>query len=196
MHSPALWAAHFNPYSDAAAAGTDRQQVAQTGMGAVQQTTAAANPRDTADTALPGEFDDGIGRLRRRRRARAAAFEGTAPTAMLGPPPIPSAGTFPSAAPFTLTPGAGTATSTSIPRFRSLWNADGPARVMRADGMDKDAKPDAKRIAVPPVKNRAPVQGRITLPPTPVTKHVDGAKPVAAKRIIVPKPSSAAEPDA
>lgn len=172
------------------------QQVAQTGMGAVQQATAATNPLDTADTALPGEFDEGLEGFRDDAGPDGGAFEGTAPTAMLGPPPIPSAGTFPSAAPFTLTPGAGTATSTSIPASGVSGMPMVPPGAMRADGMDKDAKPDAKRIAVPPVKNGAPVQGRVTLPPTPVTKHVDGVKPVAAKRIIVPKPSSAAEPDA
>jgi len=70
-----------------------------------------------------------------------------------------------------------------------------PPGAMRTDGVDKDAKPDAKRIAVPTVKNGAPVQGRITLPPPTVTKHVDGNKPVTAKRIIVPKTKSSPESD-
>lgn len=172
------------------------QQATQTGMGAIQQATAVSNPLDTADNGLPDEFDEGLEGFGEDAGPGGGAFEGTAPTAMLGPPPIPSAGTFPSAAPFTPTAGPGTATSTSIPASGVSGMPMVPPAATRADSLDKDVKPDAKRIAVPPIKNGAPVQGRVTLPPTPVTKHVDGTKPVAAKRIIVPKPSSAAEPDA
>lgn len=171
------------------------QQIMQTGMGTVQQATAVTSPLDTADTELPDEFDEGSAGFGDDVGQGAGDFEGTAPTAMLGPPPIPSAGTFPSAAPFTLAPGPGTTTSTPIPASGVSGMPMVPPGAMRTDGVDKDAKPDAKRIAVPPVKNGAPVQGRITIPPTPVTKHVDASKPVTAKRIIVAKPSSAAEPD-
>ena len=172
------------------------QQLMQTGMGAIQQSTATTNPVDTADTALPDEFREELEGVGDDGGQGGGEFEGTAPTAMLGPPPIPSAGTFPSAAPFTLTSSPGTAAPTPIPASGVSGMPMVPPGAMRADGADKDAKPDAKRIAVPPVKNGAPVQGRITLPPAPVTKHVDGSKPVTAKRIIVPKPSSPAEPDA
>ncbi|MGH3522228.1 MAG: hypothetical protein ACRDU4_05220, partial [Mycobacterium sp.] len=49
------------------------------------------------------------------------------------------------------------------------------------------AKTDTKRVVPPPVKNGAPVQGRITAPPTAptVTKHLQG-KPIATRRIILP----------
>ena len=56
-----------------------------------------------------------------------------------------------------------------------------------ASAADKDAKADTKRVSVPPVRNGAPVQGRITTaPPLPnVTKLVAG-KPVATRRVVAP----------
>ena len=58
-----------------------------------------------------------------------------------------------------------------------------------ADG--KDDKAATKRVSVPSVKNGAPVQGRVTAPPTgpTVSKQVDG-KTVATRRIIVPSDKS------
>jgi hypothetical protein len=51
----------------------------------------------------------------------------------------------------------------------------------------KDDKAGTKRVSVPSVKNGAPVQGRITTPPTAptVTKRIDG-KAVSSKRIVIP----------
>ena len=62
-----------------------------------------------------------------------------------------------------------------------------PGAMHGAAGTDKDAKADTKRVSVPPVKNGAPVQGRITTPPPlpNVTKLVAG-KPVATRRIVAP----------
>ena len=67
-----------------------------------------------------------------------------------------------------------------------------PGAMHGAGGSEKDAKADTKRVAVPTVKNGAPVQGRITTPPPQpqVTKKVDG-KPVATRRIIVPDSKAA-----
>ena len=50
-----------------------------------------------------------------------------------------------------------------------------------------DGKTDTKRVVAPSVKNGAPVQGRITTPPTSpeVIKRVEG-KPVATRRILAP----------
>jgi len=174
------------------------QQMIQTGMGAIQQAAEPAGELDTADPAtLPGEFDTSFDDLGDTTGAGGGAgIEGTSPTAMLGPPPIPSAGTFPSAAPFSLAAGPNAAPTTSAPSPGVSGMPMVPPGAMRADGVDKDAKPDAKRIAVPPVKNGAPVQGRITVPPPTVVKHVDGSKPVTAKRVIVPKAPSSAEPEA
>jgi hypothetical protein len=61
-----------------------------------------------------------------------------------------------------------------------------PGAMRGAEGSPNDDKPQAKRLSVAPVKNGAPVQGRITVPPSPpVAKNVAG-KPIATRRIIVP----------
>jgi len=112
---------------------------------------------------------------------------GTSPTAMLGPPPVPAAGTAPSAAQ-TAVPPARVATPTAAPSGGMGGMPMMPPGAMHgAGGSEKDAKADTKRVAVPTVKNGAPVQGRITTPPSApsVTKSVDG-KPVATRRILLP----------
>lgn len=175
------------------------QQVMQTGMGAIQQAAGSADELDAADAAaLPGEFDPSFDDLSDATGSGAGTgtgIEGTTPTAMLGPPPIPSAGTFPSAAPFSLAMGSNASPTASAPAPGVSGMPMVPPGAMRADGVDKDAKPVAKRISVPPVKNGAPVQGRITIPPPTVIKHVDGSKPVAAKRAVVTKAPPSAEPE-
>ena len=62
-----------------------------------------------------------------------------------------------------------------------------PPGVMGGAGASSDAKTDTKRVVGPTVKNGAPVQGRITTPPTAaeVIKRIEG-KPVAARRILAP----------
>ena len=62
-----------------------------------------------------------------------------------------------------------------------------PGAVGAAAATDKDSKTDTKRVSVPPVRNGAPVQGRLIPGPSlpPVTKQLDG-KPVAARRIVAP----------
>ena len=62
-----------------------------------------------------------------------------------------------------------------------------PGAMAGSAGSEKDPKADTKRVSVPPVRNGAPVQGRLTTPPSlpAVTKKVDG-KPVATRRIVVP----------
>jgi hypothetical protein len=59
---------------------------------------------------------------------------------------------------------------------------------------DKDDKADTKRVSVAPVRNGAPVQGRLTAPPevSPVTTKVDG-KPVVTRRIVGPTDAASAE---
>ncbi len=116
-----------------------------------------------------------------------APITGTIPTGLLGPPPVPSASTAPASAPAVTTSlpntapapppaGAGTAGVPMVP----------PGAMTGANGADKDAKADTKRITVPQVRNGTPVQGRLTAPPVaPVIKRVEG-KPVASRRIIAP----------
>lgn len=108
------------------------------------------------------------------------------PATPLGPAPIPSASTAPSSAPAppvnaprstaTMAPaGAGFAGMPMVP----------PGAMGTAANSDRDAKADTKRVSVPPVRNGAPVQGRLIPPasPPPVARKLDG-KPVAARRIV------------
>jgi hypothetical protein len=60
-----------------------------------------------------------------------------------------------------------------------------PGAMNTGAAADRDAKTDTKRVAVPPVRNGAPVQGRLIAPPAvPVVKVTD--KPVATRRITQP----------
>jgi hypothetical protein len=183
------------------------QQAMQTGMGLFQQTAGEATlPIDDASlaaTPFADDFAGGAGGLAGLGEAGGGGgggelgalggggggFGGTAPVSFLGPPAIPSASTAPSSAPIIpvaapSTPhigpmgGAGMAGMPMVP----------PGAMGGVAGADKDAKPDTKRVSVPPVRNGAPVQGRLTVPPSPptVTKNVDG-KPVITRRIITPK---------
>jgi len=174
------------------------QQAMQAGMGMMQQAGGPAAQLDRASLSeLPldeygsdmadlgsggGGGDAGLG-------SGGGGLGGTAPTAMLGPPPVPSAGTSPSSAPVMATPPPATSAPPSAPTGGMSGMPMVPPGAMHgAAGSEKDAKADTKRVSVPTVKNGAPVQGRITTPPPAppqVVKKVDG-KPVATKRIIVP----------
>ena len=172
------------------------QQAMQAGMGMMQQAGGSAAELDKAsltDPSLgefsetPGEFGAGGG----GSGGGGGGLGGTTPTAMLGPPPVPSAGTSPSAA-NTAMPPARMPTPTSAPAGGMGGMPMIPPGAMHGGaGSEKEAKADTKRVSVPTVKNGAPVQGRITTPPpTPqVAKKVDG-KPVATRRIIVPENKS------
>ncbi|AQT78356.1 hypothetical protein B1R94_02545 [Mycolicibacterium litorale] len=179
------------------------QQAMQTGMGMMQQAGGASAELDKASLSDPlGEFGESSGELGAGGGGASGGgggIGGTAPMSMLGPPPVPSAGTSPSSAPTMATPPAKTA-APSGPASAGMGGMPmvPPGAMHGAGGSDKDAKPDTKRVSVPTVKNGAPVQGRITTPPPApqVTKKVDG-KPVATKRIILPNSKAddeAAEP--
>lgn len=119
---------------------------------------------------------------------------GTAPMSYLGPPPVPSASTAPSSAPITpiaptaqvSAPSAGAAGMAGMPMIP-------PGAMTGTTGADKDLKPETKRVSAPPVRNGAPVQGRLTVPPTPppVIKRGEGA-PAVTRRIVAP---ASAQPD-
>lgn len=171
------------------------QQAMQAGMGMMQQAGGASAQLDKASLSDPalGEFGETPGELGSGGGGSGGGgggIGGTSPTAMLGPPPVPSAGTSPSAA-NTVTPPPRMAAPTSAPSGGMGGMPMIPPSAMHgAGGSEKDAKADTKRVSVPTVKNGAPVQGRITTPPPApsspqVTKKVDG-KPVATKRIILP----------
>jgi hypothetical protein len=119
----------------------------------------------------------------------AGGFGGTAPVSLLGPAPIPAASTAPSSSPLTqVTPPPATSGTPHTAGGMSGMPIVPPGPLAGAAGADKDAKPDTRRVSVPPVRNGAPVQGRLTMPPTlpPVTKKEDGA-PVVTRRVIVPR---------
>ena len=177
------------------------QQAMQTGMGMMQQAGGTANELDDASLSdLPldefgSETADLGGGTGGGSDLGSGGLGGTTPTAMLGPPPVPSAGTYPSSAPVMPTPPLSTAAPAAAPTAGMAGMPMVPPGAMHgAGGAEKDAKADTKRVSVPPVKNGAPVQGRITTPPPApqVTKKVDG-KPVATRRIIVPNSKSAEE---
>jgi hypothetical protein len=180
------------------------QQAMQTGMGMMQQAGGSTTQLETASLdELPldeydSEFSDlGAGGGGGDAGLGSGGFGGTTPTALLGPPPVPSAGTSPSSAPVMATPSPVTpAPSTTPPGGMAGMPMVPPGAMQGAAGAEKDAKADTKRVSVPTVKNGAPVQGRITAPPPAapqVVKKVDG-KPVATKRIIAPG-STAADDD-
>lgn len=191
------------------------QQAMQTGMGLLQQTGApvedsslasapldetgwspddfggfgggGADPGGLGGSGAPGADIGGSG------VGGGLMGGGTSPTSLLGPPPVPSASTAPSSAPLAqITPPA--APSTAAPANAGMAGMPmvPPGAMAGANTADKNAKTDIRRVSVPPVRNGAPVQGRLTTPPalSPVTKKVDGA-PVVTRRVATP--NSAAE---
>lgn len=163
------------------------QQVAQA---ATQTGTSAYPDIDAADTPLIDDVgadlgadfgaDFGAG------GGGAGGFGGTAPTALLGPPPIPSASTAPAAAPAVAIPAPNTPSTAPSAAGGMAGVPMVPPGAMQGGGTgDRDTKADTKRVSVPPVPNGSPVQGRLTAPQiTPaVTTTIEG-KPVATKRII------------
>lgn len=181
------------------------QQVLQAGMGAVGEPAVDPTPTDypgmeadpwpdefgspaddVADFGSIGGSDTGFGPS--MAAGGAGGTSGTVPATVLGPPPVPSASTAPSAAP--PAPVAG-------PRSPAVSTAHGPGMagmplippgaMGAAAAADKDPKTDTKRVSVPPVRNGAPVQGRLIPVPSlpPATRKLDG-KPVTARRIVAP----------
>lgn len=167
-------------------------QAGQQLAGAVQQGSQGAElagelPADALGDALGaggGLLGSGAGAA----GAAGGALEATAPAGNLAPPPTPSASTFPaSAKPAPVIPPA-TEPSTA-PRGAMGGYPMMPPPAMGGASGSNDAKADTKRVVGPTVKNGAPVQGRISVPPAvpEVIKRVEG-KPVATRRILAPEP--------
>ena len=112
----------------------------------------------------------------------------TAPMPMLGPPATPSASTAPSSAPTFAPPTPPpTPVTAAGPTGMAGMPMVPPAAMQGAAGPDKDAKTDTKRVAAPTVRNGAPVQGRLTVPPVvPVVTSQGEAQPVVTKRVVLP----------
>ncbi|OBK28729.1 hypothetical protein A5634_01290 [Mycobacterium asiaticum] len=167
------------------------QQAMQAGMGMMQQGSGVGEVGPDELLESEGGFGGGesFGAASGGGGSGGGGIEGTTPTAMLGPPPTPSAGTVPASAQVvTPTPAAATEPAATPRGAMGAMPMMPPGAMQGAAGAGNDAKPDTKRIVGPTVKNGAPVQGRITAPPPlpPVVKHVDG-KPVATRRILLPE---------
>lgn len=167
------------------------QQAMQAGMGMMQQSAGAAEsgPEELADAegGLSGGTGEFSGSGGGGGGSGGGGIEGTTPTAMLGPPPTPSAGTVPaSSQAVTPVPAAAPEPATAQRGAMGAMPMMPPGAMGGAGAAGTDGKPDTKRIVGPTVKNGAPVQGRVTAPPPlpAVTKHVDG-KPVATRRVVV-----------
>ncbi|WP_231513408.1 hypothetical protein [Mycobacterium paragordonae] len=169
------------------------QQAMQAGMGMMQHGAGAAEEAPEELGGADGEIGGGGGEFAGAGGGGGVSggggVEGTTPTAMLGPPPTPSAGTVPASS--QATTSAPAAAPDPAPAQRGTMGAMPmmpPGGMQGAGGASGETKPDTKRIVGPTVKNGAPVQGRITVPPPApaVTKHVDG-KPVATRRIALPE---------
>lgn len=168
--------------------GQAGQQAMQMGMGMLQHGVGPDDETAGEPFDPDGEFDSSGKEFGGSGGAGVGDGPGlTAPTAMLGPPPTPSAGTVPASshvvaqAPPT-TPEAASGGRAGMGAMPMMP----PGGMHGAGGKGNESKPDTKRIVAPSVKNGAPVQGRITTPPPApaVIKHVDG-KPVATRRIVV-----------
>jgi hypothetical protein len=102
----------------------------------------------------------------------------TMPAAVFGPPPVPSAGIYPSAVP--QPPAAGTAPAIASPAAGMAGMPLIPPGGTQPAGSEKDAKAEPKRVAVPLVRNGAPVQGRIIPGPVAPVVNLEG-QPVATR---------------
>ena len=186
------------------------QQAMQAGMGVFQQ-AAAAPAEDASLASVPmdefGSTPEDFGTLGGDGRPDFGAPGGgenlsdgaygglgggfmgaTAPTSLLGPPPVPSASTAPSSSPIAqITPPSAPPVASPGSTGMAGMPMVPPGAMAGANNADKDAKADTRRVSAPPVRNGAPVQGRLTTPPTlpPVTKKIDGT-PVVTRRVVVP----------
>ena len=169
------------------------QQAMQAGMGMMQHgagagETNAADLVDAEEESGGGGGFAGGGGGASGGGGGGGGIEGTTPTAMLGPPPTPSAGTVPAssqaASPVPSSPAEPQAAHRGAMGAMPMMP---PGAMQGAGSAGGETKPDTKRIVGPTVKNGAPVQGRITAPPPApaVVKHVEG-KPVATRRILLP----------
>ncbi|BDE14451.1 MULTISPECIES: hypothetical protein [Mycobacterium] len=168
------------------------QQAMQAGMGMMQHGAGAGEiaPGELldAESELGGgsSFSGGGGGA--AGGGGGGGIEGTTPTAMLGPPPTPTAGTVPASSQTvsSVAPAPHEAPAAQRGAMGAMPMMP-PGAMNGSAGAGSETKPDTKRVVGPTVKNGAPVQGRITTPPpTPaVVKHVEG-KPVATRRIVLP----------
>lgn len=154
------------------------EQAMQAGLGGLQQAS-VTDPDPVADDVftdydVPDEItstSDGF---------TGGDSGGTMPTAVLGPPAVPSAATVPASSSLpTVTPKPPEAPTAPKPATGAMPMMP-PGGMPVSGGTPGEPKPDTKRVVVPSVRNGAPVQGRITTAPPEVTKRLTG-KPVATR---------------
>ncbi len=182
----------LQPFTQMAQQGMQAgSQAFQAGLSALQHSAgagAAAEPEDL----LGDESEVGGGGADEAAGAGGggggSSEGGTTPAAMLGPPPTPSAGTAPASSQSVPAPSSAPTEPAGGPRGTMGGMPMVPPGAMHgAGGPGNNDKTDTKRVVPPSVKNGAPVQGRLTTPPTApeVIKRVEG-KPVATRRILAP----------
>jgi hypothetical protein len=182
------------------------QGMLQQGMGALQQSAKAETltPEALSASGLGDEFGGGAGDLGEAGGGSSSGGGGggvggggTTPMSMLGPPATPTASTVPtSSRAMPPVPAPPTPPTTGQMGGMGGYPMMPPGAMHGAGGEGKDDKPGTKRVSVPSVKNGAPVQGRVSVPPTgpTVTKQVEG-KTVATRRIVIPNDKNSEKAD-
>ncbi|CAJ1586189.1 hypothetical protein [[Mycobacterium] wendilense] len=175
------------------------QGLMQQGMGALQDSEGLGAEAFEA-SALGDEFGGGAGDLEAGGGGGGGGggYGGTVPMSTLGPAATPSGATAPTsgrAAMMSVAP----AVPASMPGHMGGMGGYPmmpPGAMARGGGDAKDDKTATKKVTVPSVKNGAPVQGRVSAPPTAptVSKQVEG-KTVATRRIVVPNEKKTAKTD-
>ncbi|WP_057003585.1 hypothetical protein, partial [Mycobacterium kyorinense] len=148
------------------------QQAAQAGQQAMQMGMSGLQGNAAADSEIaPDETFDDMDELPSCDSGFGGGFDATVPTAVLGPPPAPSASTVPApsqtvpVAPLPPEPSTARSGTGAVPMMP-------PATLPGARGVPGELKPDTKRVVVPTVRNGDPVHGRIATPLPEVTKRV------------------------
>ena len=146
--------------------------------------SAATDPGD-----LGGAFDDAAGPYGAGTfggGAAAAGLSATTPTALLGPPAVPSPSTSPASGSGRAVAGHSGATAGGAAGIGGLPLIP-PGAVPPAAGAERSTdtgtKAGTKRVSVPPVRNGAAVQGRITAADPVAASRVAG-RPVAHRRVL------------
>lgn len=185
----------LQPFAQLAQQGAQvGSQAMQAGLGALRDVGAGAEfeaPLDELGEGFADGFSDGAG----GGESLGGGFGDTAPASELGPAPTPAAATFPASSPSTQPPATGPGPSSSGSRMPMGAMPFMPGG-MQSGPSGAEAKADTKRVVAPAVRNGAPVQGRLSVPPPAleVTRHVKG-KPVATRRIVTPDQQLADDPD-
>ncbi|CAJ1509596.1 hypothetical protein [[Mycobacterium] burgundiense] len=181
------------------------QQLAQSMQGLMQQGMGAMGGGEDLGaeafeaSALGDEFGGGAGGLEAGGGGGGGGgFGGTVPMSTLGPAATPSGATAPTsgrAAMMAVTPSV----PASVPSHMGGMGGYPmmpPGAMGGGAGGAKDDKTATKKVTVPSVRNGAPVQGRVSAPPTgpTVSKQVEG-KTVATRRIVLPNDKTTTKSD-